>query len=395
MHLLGNNEGVRGADDSPGGEVDTDVTEDQRALLDVSSQFMEKTCPLTVVRDGDRRDEAFAASYRRQAAELGWFSMLVPESLGGGSISANGVLDAALIAYGRGGLLQPGSFVGTNVVAFALATAGSDEIRSTVVPALVAGEVSASWAVASLTEAGRLTGGVRATPSGDGGFELAGAKTAVADVESSSWLLVTAEGPEGPVQALVAAGAAGVTVTPLESLDVSRRFAEVRLDGVRVPASAVVGTPDTVGALLDRQLAIAATLTAAESVGAMDHEFEMTLQYAKDRIAFGRPIGSFQAMKHLLADTSLAVEMSKAVVLAAANSVGTDDGYGPQAASIAKALVGEAAVELAQNCFQVFGGIGYTWEHDQHLYLRRLTTDAGLFGDASWHREHLCQLAGL
>jgi alkylation response protein AidB-like acyl-CoA dehydrogenase len=236
---------------------------------------------------------------------------------------------------------------------------------------------------------------VRAEPVGDGGFELTGVKTAVQEVEASSWLLVTAQGPDGPVQALLAADAEGVTVTALESLDVSRRFAEVRFDHARVPSAALVGAPDTVVELVDRQLAIAATLTAAEAVGAMDHEFEMTLQYAKDRIAFGRPIGSFQAIKHLLADISLSLEMSKAVVLAAARTLGSEDDYGPQAASIAKALVGEAALDLAQNCFQIFGGIGYTWEHDQHLYLRRLTTDAGLFGDADWHREHLCQLAGL
>jgi alkylation response protein AidB-like acyl-CoA dehydrogenase len=375
--------------------VDTDVTEDQRALLDVSSRFMEQTCPLAVVRDGERRDGAFAASYRRQAAELGWYSMLVPEALGGGCISGNGVLDAALIAYQRGGLLQPGSFVGTNVVAHAVATAGSDELRRQVLPALVSGEASASWAVAGTAGGGRLEAGVAARPTGDGGLVLSGTKTAVQDVEASSWLLVTGESPGGTVQAVVSAGAPGVTVTPLDSLDLSRRFAEVRFDATAVPASAVIEAPGAMDELIDRQLAIAATLSAAESVGAMDHEFEMTVQYAKDRIAFGRPIGSFQAIKHVLADTSLSVEMSKAVVLAAARSVGSDDGYGPQAASIAKALVGEAAVELAQNCFQIFGGIGYTWEHDQHLYLRRLTTDAGLYGDASWHREHLCQLAGL
>ena len=140
---------------------------------------------------------------------------------------------------------------------------------------------------------------------------------------------------------------------------------------------------------------MAATLVAAESVGAMDHDFAMTVQYAHDRIAFGRPIGSFQAVKHQLADTSLALEMSKAVTLAAARTVGTDDDYGPEAASMAKAFVGDAGVELVQTCFQVFGGIGYTWEHDQHLYLRRITTDAGLFGDPAWHREQLCQRAGI
>jgi alkylation response protein AidB-like acyl-CoA dehydrogenase len=375
--------------------VDTDVTEDQRALLEVSSRFMEQACPLAVVRDAERRDDAFTTSYRRQAAELGWYSMLVPEELGGGCISGNGVLDAALIAFRRGRLLQPGSFVGTNVAAYAVAAAGSDELRHHVLPELVNGEVSASWAVASVAANDRLDGGVTAEPADDGSWLLSGAKTAVQDVESSSWLLVTCSSPAGTVQVLLPAASDGVTITPLDSLDLSRRFAEVRFDGAAVPASAVLGQTGALGGLLDEQLAIAAVLTAAESVGAMDHEFEMTLQYAKDRIAFGRPIGSFQAVKHLLADTSLAVETSKAVVSAAARSVGSNDGYGPQAASIAKAQVGEAAVDLAQNCFQVFGGIGYTWEHDQHLYLRRLTADAGLFGDASWHREHLCQLSGL
>jgi alkylation response protein AidB-like acyl-CoA dehydrogenase len=374
--------------------MDTDATDDQHALLEVSARFMEETCPLAVVRDAEQRDAAFDEAYRRQAAELGWFSMLVPESLGGGSISENGLVDAALIAYKRGSLLQPGSFVGTNVAALAVAEAGSRELQQKVVAALVNGDMSASWAVASPDDR-RLDAGVVAQQDNDGGLILSGAKTAVQDVEPSSWLLVTCESPDGPALALVAADSPGVVITPLESLDLSRRFAEVRFDGVVVPSSDVIGTPGAIGDLLDRLLATAATLTAAEAVGAMDHEFEMTVQYAKDRIAFGRPIGSFQAVKHLLADTSLAVEMGKAVVLAAAHSLGSDDGYGPEAASIAKAMVGDAAIELAQNCFQVFGGIGYTWEHDQHLYLRRLTTDAGLYGDPTWHRECLCQLAGI
>jgi alkylation response protein AidB-like acyl-CoA dehydrogenase len=374
--------------------MDTDATEDQRAMLDVSGRFMEDVCPLEILRDPDRLGTEFSVAYRKQAAELGWFSMLVPEELGGGSLSENGMLDATLIAYVRGGRLQPGSFVGANVVAHALAAAGTDELRAEVLPALVGGEVSASWAVATASERA-LDGGVTATVQSDGGLRLTGTKTAVHGVDASSWLLVTARSADGPAQALVSTDAPGVSVTQLESLDLTRSFAEVRLDGVTVPASQVVGIPGAIGGLLDEQLAVAATLTAAESVGAMHHELELTVQYAKDRIAFGRPIGSFQAIKHVLADTSLAVEMSKAIVLAAATSIGSGDDHGTQAASMAKAFVGDAAVELAQNCFQVFGGIGYTWEHDQHFYLRRLTTDAGLYGDATWHREHLCQLAGI
>ena len=361
--------------------MDSDATNDQRALLEVSNRFIDDTCPLRAVRDGAWRDAAFAESYRRQAAELGWFSMLVPESHGGGNVSGNGALDAALIAYRRGRGLQPGSFVGTNVVAWAVATGGSEALRAEALPALIAGEAAGSW--------GRA-GTVEARPAGDGGLVLSGTNSAVQDVDASSWLLVTATSPDGPVQALVAADTPGVTVTELDSLDITRRFFAVRFDDVPVPADAVVD-----GGLVERQLAIACALLTAETVGAMAFDFEMTLQYAKDRIAFGRPIGSFQGVKHQLADTSMALEMSKAVALAAARTVGEDGGYGPQAASIAKSFVGEAGVDLVQTCFQVFGGIGYTWEHDQHLYLRRITTDAGLYGDAAWHREHLCQLAGI
>src|SRR4051812_33443575 len=163
---------------------------------------MEDACPLRAVRDGAWQDDAFATGYRRQAVELGWYSMLVPESLGGGNVSGNGVLDAALIAYERGEHLQPGSFVGTNVVAFTLAQAGSDELRQTVLAALLSGEASASWAAASLGD-GHRTGDVDARPAGAGGYELSGVTSPVQDVEASSWLLVGAATADGPVQVLV------------------------------------------------------------------------------------------------------------------------------------------------------------------------------------------------
>ena len=375
--------------------MDTVVTDEQRELLDASARFMERTCPISVLRDGSWRDDGFAASYRKQAAEFGWFSMVVPESMAGGNISGNGVLDASLIAYRRGSALQPGSYVGTNVVAYAVARAGSDDMRSRVLPALISGDAAATWIPHAGQLANRADDAVTARPTADGGFELHGLANAVQDVEAGSWLLVACMTPNGTAQVLVAPGTPGATVTQLDSLDITRCFAAVRFDSVLVPSAAVVGTPGADGDLRARQLALACTLLAADSVGAMDHDFAITVQYAKDRIAFGRPIGSFQAVKHQLADASLALEMSKAMVLAAADAVGADDGYGLEAASMAKAFVSESGIDLVQTCFQVFGGIGYTWEHDQHLYLRRITTNAGLFGDASWHREYLCQLAGL
>jgi alkylation response protein AidB-like acyl-CoA dehydrogenase len=374
--------------------VDDELNDDQRVLLDATTRFVEATCPLSRLRERVFDDSGFAAAYRSQAGELGWYSLVVPEALGGGSVSGNGVLDAALVAYRRGRMLQPDPFVGTNVVAYALASAGDDVQQAKVLPALMAGEVSAAWAIAAPPQAVSLDGVARATATA-GGYRLTGRATFVEDPGPGGWLLVTASGDDGLSQFLVPPDAQGRRAAPLESLDLTRRFVEVHLDDVELPPSALVGAAGTAVDLVAEQLALACVLTAAESAGAMDHEFSMTLQYAKDRIAFGRPIGSFQAIKHLLADTSLNLEMSKAITLAAARHLGERDGYGLESASMAKAFVGDCGIDLAQSCFQVFGGIGFTWEHDQHLYLRRLTSDAARYGDAAWHRERLCRLAGV
>ena len=157
----------------------------------------------------------------------------------------------------------------------------------------------------------------------------------------------------------------------------------------------IVGRPGESAGLVSRQLQVASVLTVAESTGAMERDLAVAVQYAHERIAFGRPIGSFQAVKHLLADASLWLEMSKALAGAAAQAVGQASADAAEVASMAKAFVGDAGIDLAQSCFQVFGGIGFTWDHDHHLYLRRLTTDAFLYGDPTWHRERLCRLAGV
>ena len=374
--------------------MDDAITDDQRMLVDASARLIADTCPLDRVREKAYDDGVFAAAYRRRAADLGWYAMLVPEALGGGTISGNGVVDAALIAYQRGRLLQPGSFVGTNVVAYALGAAGNEDQRSTVLPALVSGEASAAWVVADSPGAPAMDGVVSATPTG-GGYRLSGDATFVEDPGPGGWLLVTAAGQDGPGLFLIRRDEPGLRLEPLGSLDLTRRFMALQLDALDVPASALVENDGGAADLIDALLALGCVLMTSESVGAMDYELAMTVQYAKDRIAFGRPIGSFQAVKHSLADASLLLEMSKAITRAAAQHVGDADGYGPQAASMAKAFVGDCGVDLAQSCFQTFGGIGFTWEHDQHLYLRRLTSDAAFFGDPSWHRERLCQLSGI
>ena len=371
--------------------MDLDLTSDQELLRETAARFIQSACPLTVVRELSAQHGPASAEYRRQVGELGWFALLVPADFGGGSVSGNGVLDAAIVAEERGWALQPGAFVPVNAVAVGLARDGSPDQQAKVLPALASGEATATWAVAGGHDDWRPDGGVRADARG-AGYVLRGTKTFVQDGDASDWVLVTAASAAGPTQFLVPAGTPGVTARRLDGLDLTRSFSEVTFDDAELPASALVGAFGGGAGAVEDQLRVAVALTVAECVGAMSHDFELALDYSKARTAFGRPIGSFQAVKHLLADTSLLLETSKALSVAAATAVGTGAADAGEVISMAKAFVGDSAIDLAQNCFQVFGGIGHTWEHDQHLFLRRLTTDAALYGDPAWHRERVCQL---
>ena len=371
-----------------------DLTADQELLRSTAVRFMENAWPLAKLRQRAGTDAHLEPEYVRQAGELGWFAMLVPEDLGGGSVSGAGLLDAAVVAEERGRLLQPGPFVPMNVVAWALSAAGDDRQRREVLPSLVSGESLATWAVADAGGDWTPAGGVAAERSG-GGFRLSGIKNLVQDAHIVDWILVTAATDAGPSQFLVPVETPGLSVARLDGLDLSRDLCQVQFRDVELPESALVGGMGRSTDLIEHQLDVAVSLTVAESVGAMDRDFEVVVEYAKARTAFGRPIGSFQAVKHLLADTALLVETSKSMAFAAGRAVQEGRQDASLVASMAKAFIGDSGIDVAQNCLQVLGGIGYTWEHDQHFYLRRLATDASLFGEPTWHRERVCRIFNL
>ncbi len=212
---------------------------------------------------------------------------------------------------------------------------------------------------------------------------------------SADLLLATARRDSGEVvHCLVPTDQPGVEITRLESLDLTREFATVSFHEAAIPADAVLDTDDS-SSLFDRLIDIACTLNIAESIGAMRQLLEITVAYAKERTAFGRPIGSFQALKHILADASFAVEVSAAATTAAAHAVNDCSPTASEIVSIAKAYVGDAGVAVVQACQQTHGGISFTWEHDLHFYLRRLAVERVLYGDPSWHRERICQIHGI
>jgi alkylation response protein AidB-like acyl-CoA dehydrogenase len=194
---------------------------------------------------------------------------------------------------------------------------------------------------------------------------------------------------DGISQVLVPADAPGVTVTPLGGLDLVRRFAEVHFDGVAVPASAVVGTVGGAADAIERQLQIAIVLSCAETVGVVDRIFEMTLEYLDDRYSFGRPLASYQALKHRVADNKMWLEACHAIATGAARAVATRAPGAGDVVSAAKAWIGPHATELIQDCVQLHGGIGVTWEHDLHLYLRRATVDRVTYGTPEEHHERI------
>jgi len=373
--------------------VDIELSDDQRLFRDTTARFIEARCPIGTVRamadDPLLRDPDML----RDAGDLGWFALFVPEGYGGGSVSGTPMRDAVIVAEERGRSVQPGPFIATNVVAFALAEAGPAHQQEAWLPRLASGEVTAAWAISDRSGAPEA-GALRARTTGTG-LELSGTAGLVSDGSTAGLFLATALRDTGEVaQCVVPADTTGVTMTRLSSLDLTRDFVDVSFDGVHVPEDAVLTTGDP-RSFLDRLIDVAATLTVAESVGAMSRLLELTVAYAKDRTAFGRPIGSFQALKHLLADASFSVEVSAAGATAAAHAVGDHSATASEIASIAKAYVGDAGIAVTQTCQQTHGGIGFTWEHDLHFYLRRLAVDRVLYGDPSWHRERICRMHGL
>jgi alkylation response protein AidB-like acyl-CoA dehydrogenase len=374
--------------------MDLELSGEQEMLQDATARFVESTCPLTRVRELIEDEVGFDREYLQRGAELGWFAMLVPEEHGGGSVSGSGVADAAVIAEERGRLVQPGPFLPMNVVASALAESGSKEQRAEVLPGLVTGESVATWAVVGTDGAWAPGSGVRASAR-DGGFVLSGSSGFVQDAHAADWFLVAAMSDEGLTQFLVPAASVGVEVTPLKAMDLARRFSELSFADVFVPESALVGSLGEASGDLERQLQVALVLSLAESVGAMNALFDISVQYAKDRTAFGRPIGSFQAIKHSLADIAFSLEACNAGAAKAARVVSDRQPDAGTVVSAVKSYVGDHSMELVQGCFQVHGGIAFTWEHDLHLYMRRLTSNILLFGEPSWHRERLAVLAGL
>ncbi len=372
----------------------TDATNPEVLLFASTTQsFLEKEASLPRLRELHAAGTAFDADWWRRAAELGWTSLLVPEELGGGSVSGDGVKDLALVAELAGKTVAPGPLHPVSTVLAGLVEA--PENHEDTIESLVSGEVVASWAV---YEPGRswapLKPGLTATPT-DTGFRLDGVKDRVEAGADSALLLVVADCQGAVRQFLVPTDARGVRVEAQRSIDLVKSYARVHFDGVHLDASAAVGTQEQTAELISRQSQIAQILQCAEVVGILDAVLKFTVQWGFDRHSFGRPLGSYQVLKHKYADLKIWFEACKAATNAAVAEVASRSPDAEMAVSVAKSYVGEYAPRMLQDCIQLHGGIGVTWEHDLHLYLRRIMLDRSMFGTPEDHNLRVYALTEL
>ena len=351
----------------------------EEALRDsVRHLFADRCPPESVARAYDPEPPDFSSVWRTLAVELGLAGLLVPESLGGAGAGAR---EAAVVMEEIGRVVAPVPFLSSAVLAtVALLRAGDTETVS----ALARGELTAALAVPLSTAPDDPVGAV--TGGADG---LSGAVTSVAGAAQADVLVVPVAGPDGRELHVVSRIAAGVEVSPLLALDMTRPLANVRFSAA---ASSPVGPAD--GPVAEA-LRTGAALLASEQLGIAQWCFQTTLDYAKQRKQFGRAIGSYQAIKHRLADLWFEVSAATAAARYAADTCARGDEDAAVAAAIAQAYCSGVAVHAAEECVQLHGGIGMTWEYPAHLYLKRAKSDQLVFGTAYRHRARLAELVDL
>jgi len=357
-----------------------DLTDEQQAIKATARDFLAARYKSERIRELPESEHGFEAADWAEMSELGWPGLALPEEWGGQGL---GIVDLAVLFEEMGYALAPSPLLSTTVAGLALAANGSDEQKERWLRPLAAGEARGTPA---LFDAGTpaVPGEFEMEAKADGdGVVLDGEKVLVMDAASADFFLVaTADGRRH----LVERDAAGVTVTAEPSIDLTRRLYSVRFDGVRVGSEATLnGTqPDYLPVLWRVCVAL-----AAESTGIAQRAMEMAVEYAKDRQQFGRPIGSYQAVSHRCAQMLLETENSRSAVYGAAWAADAEPELLPLAASMAKAYASDAGWRVPDASIQVHGGIGFTWEHDLHFFLKRGKANAAMFGDAKWHRERV------
>ena len=365
--------------------------EEQDELRKTTRQFLESKSAEEAVREQMDTEAGYdEAVWRQMGEQMGLQGLVIPEEFGG---SGYGYIELIVILEEMGRALLCAPFFSTVVLAGnTLLHSGDDAAKADLLPGIASGETIATLAFTE--ENGRWDeAGITATATQDGDtWKLNGTKTYVLDGHTASLLIVAARTDAGVSLFAVDGDAAGVTRTALSTMDQTRKQAKIELADA---PGRLIGTDGQGWAVLEQVLDLAAVALAAEQVGGAQKCLEMAVQYAKDRVQFGRPIGSFQAIKHKCADMLLEVESAKSAAYYAGWCAAELNDELPSVASLAKAYCSEAYFHAAAENIQIHGGIGFTWEHPAHLYFKRAKSSELLFGDPTYHRELLAQRIGI
>ncbi|MBK7249720.1 MAG: acyl-CoA/acyl-ACP dehydrogenase [Gammaproteobacteria bacterium] len=337
-------------------------------------------------------------SWATMVREMGWAGIALPESVGGTGL---GNVELAILQEEAGRCVQPSPFFSTVCLAApAIRHAGTPAQQESLLGPIATGEARAALALTGAGGAPGLEGiGVTLERSGRKS-RLVGEASYVVHGHAADLLVVAARSPgsrgaEGVSLIALPAGTKGVRIEKLVALDLTRPMARIRLENVEVTTTQILGEPEAAAAALTQALRLAQIALAAEQTGGAQGALETTTAYAKQRVQFGRAIGSFQAIKHRLADMMIAAEAAKSAAYYAACIADTAIGELAEAAAIAKSRCSDAFFDCAANMVQLHGGIGFTWEHDAQLYFKRARASSTLLGTPQYHRELLAQLMGL
>jgi alkylation response protein AidB-like acyl-CoA dehydrogenase len=379
--------------------MDIGFTEEQELLRDSARRFLDSECDTRFVRARMAEPAAVTDEFWQKLAEQGWLGIVYPEEEGGSGL---GLVDLVVLMEEMGRAVMPGPFLSTVLLGgAAIAEAGAPAQRRQWLPQIVAGSGKAAlaWTEPDLRwDAAGIT--LRASEAA-GGFTLSGSKLFVGDAHLADILVVAARTRDGSSMEdgvslfLVPKDTPGLTITVLPTIDQTRKLCEVGLDNIVLPAGALLGEIHQGWLPLSRVVGRATVALAAEMCGGAQQVLDMTVAYAKMRIAFGKPIGSYQGVKHQAADMLVALENTRSLTYYAAWAIDQGLDEAPLAVTMAKAAASDMVRKVTGTGIQLHGGIGMTWEHDLQLYFKRAKASEVAFGDATWHRERVAQLMSL
>jgi len=360
--------------------MDFGFSPEQEMVRDSVRKLLDAESPSTLVRAMLADERAHAPQLWRHLAELGVLGILVPAEHGG---QGGTLLDLTVVLEEMGKALLPGPFFASAVLGtLAIALGGSPTQRRSLLPALASGERRATVAIGTGDDAGAPA--IIAT-NGPDGFRLTGTIGFVMDAHVADVLVVPAHTDGGVTLFVVDATAPEVSLDPLRTVDMTRRLCTVRLD-LTVPTTAVLGTVGAGAPVITRVLQHARVGLAVEAIGVTARALELSVAHANERQQFGRPIGSFQAVKHKCVDMMVGLETARSLVYYAAWAVSEDAAGAETAVAMAKAYASDVAKTVTSEAIQVHGGIGFTWEHPIHLYHRRALAIGAAFGSGVDHR---------